>query len=228
MPVRTKKPLKKSESTIRIIAGQWRGRKLPVLDENGLRPTGDRLRETLFNWLMPYLHHARVWDLYAGTGALGLEALSRGAQSAVFIEYNSAVAQQLQNNLKLLNAQSSKTAIVINNDCRQWLKQQSIQPLNANGALSNKKDTPTGKNIRIDESSRTDIVFVDPPFANNLWQSTIDHLEHHPSLSHTALIYIEKRKNDSCSPPPNWQLLKSKQTGSICAQLFQRMKNETN
>lgn len=91
-------------SSLRIIGGEWRGRRLPILDVPGLRPTSDRIRETLFNWLAPVIDGARCLDLFAGTGALGIEALSRGAASAVFVEQSRAAATTIQDGLTQLGA----------------------------------------------------------------------------------------------------------------------------
>ncbi len=110
MPQKKKKPVKQENSSIRIIAGQWRGRKLSVGNEEGLRPTGDRLRETLFNWLAPYIHHAKCLDAFAGTGALGFEALSRGAEHVQFVEKNPRTAEHLHKNAKALECSASTVA----------------------------------------------------------------------------------------------------------------------
>lgn len=98
-------------SELRIIAGQWRGRKLrfPVLD--GLRPTGDRLRETLFNWLAPDIEGARCMDLFAGSGALGLEALSRGAEHCCFVDTQLQACKAISSNLELLGSVSSASVV---------------------------------------------------------------------------------------------------------------------
>ena len=93
---------KKGTNQLRIIGGEWRGRKLRFPDVAGLRPTTDRVRETLFNWLAPVIHGARCLDLFAGSGALGLEALSRGASSVVFIDSDRRAVQSLRENLALL------------------------------------------------------------------------------------------------------------------------------
>ena len=96
---------------VRIIAGQFRGRKLPVIMADGLRPTTDRVKETVFNWLMPYLYNAKCLDCFAGSGSLGFEALSRGVSSTQFYELNATAAKQIQDNIQLLkvgNAQVSK------------------------------------------------------------------------------------------------------------------------
>ncbi|MEG3768789.1 16S rRNA (guanine(966)-N(2))-methyltransferase RsmD [Alteromonas sp. 14N.309.X.WAT.G.H12] len=102
----SKKPLRQKQKpgNVRIIAGQWRGRKLPVADIDGLRPTTDRNKETLFNWLMGDLHDARCLDVFAGSGGLGFEALSRYAKHCTFIEYDRAVAEQLTQNTRILEA----------------------------------------------------------------------------------------------------------------------------
>ncbi|MBC3381443.1 16S rRNA (guanine(966)-N(2))-methyltransferase [Serratia fonticola] len=112
-----KKPQTASAGLIRIIGGQWRGRKLPVPNSEGLRPTTDRVRETLFNWLAPVIRGARCLDCFAGSGALGLEALSRYAESATLLEYERPVAQQLGKNLALLQGNGS----VVNTNALTWL-----------------------------------------------------------------------------------------------------------
>ena len=123
---------------IRIIGGQWRGRKLPVPDSAGLRPTTDRVRETLFNWLAPVLPEARCLDCFAGSGALGLEALSRYAGSATLLELERPVAQQLTKNLQTLRASNGT---VIQTNTLNWLAQPG-EPF--------------------------DVVFIDPPFRQGL------------------------------------------------------------
>ena len=113
-----KKPNTPAAGQIRIIGGLWRGRKLPVPHSPGLRPTTDRVRETLFNWLAPVLQGAHCLDCFAGSGALGLEALSRYAASATLLEFERPVAQQLEKNLALLNAKDAK---VFNVNTLNWL-----------------------------------------------------------------------------------------------------------
>ena len=102
-----------TKGEVRIIAGLWRGRKLPVLNSEGLRPTGDRVKETLFNWLMPYIHQSECLDGFAGSGSLGFEALSRQAKKVTFLELDKTVANQLKKNLQTLKC-SSEQAEVIN------------------------------------------------------------------------------------------------------------------
>ena len=128
----------KPQGSVRIIAGQWRGRKLPVLDKPGLRPTSDRVRETLFNWLQGVLPGAQVLDLFAGTGALGFEALSRGAAGATLLEKD----PQLAANLRSINEMLGANAVIERADALQWMSQY------AGGGF--------------------EVVFADPPFAAGL------------------------------------------------------------
>ncbi|MBL4941199.1 MAG: 16S rRNA (guanine(966)-N(2))-methyltransferase RsmD [Colwellia sp.] len=178
--------------SIRIIAGKHRGRKLPVLMAEGLRPTTDRIKETLFNWLMPYLHDAHCLDCFAGAGSLGFEALSRGVAQVNLIELNKAAAKQLLANKQLLKADN---IIVTNNNVLNFLKTQAIQSF--------------------------DLVFVDPPFRQNLVSQTCELLEN-GWLSEQALIYVEMEAEGSQKLPNNWQLLKEKIAGQVAYRLFQR------
>ena len=155
-----KKPNHSGSGQIRIIGGQWRGRKLPVPDSPGLRPTTDRVRETLFNWLAPVIVDAQCLDCFAGSGALGLEALSRYAAGATLIEMDRAVSQQLIKNLATLKAGNAR---VVNSNAMSFLAQ---------------KGTPHN------------IVFVDPPFRRGLLEETINLLEDNGWLADEALINI--------------------------------------
>ena len=130
---------KKRTGTVRIIGGQWRGTRLPVPDLPGLRPSGDRSRETLFNWLQTHIHGARCVDLFAGSGVLGLEAASRGAAEVILVEKSKQVAQDLRTSLKRLNAERVE---VIETDAINWLALCKAQSM--------------------------DIMFIDPPFGTGL------------------------------------------------------------
>lgn len=147
--------------SVRIIGGEWRGTRLPVLDREGLRPSADRVRETLFNWLQPKLPGARVLDLFAGSGALGLEAVSRGAREAVLIERDPKLAESLRQTTARL--QGGERARVICADALTWLR----APVEAS----------------------FDVVFVDPPFAGDLWRPVIEALP--PWLADGAWLYLE-------------------------------------
>ena len=113
--------LKSGNNTLRIIGGAWRSRKLKFINAPNLRPTPDRVRETLFNWLQNSIAETRCLDLFAGSGALGLEALSRGASEVVFIEKNRTASQQLAQNLLLLKSSSK----VINRDAKSYLLEEN-------------------------------------------------------------------------------------------------------
>lgn len=196
---RTNKPsTSKSTNQIRIIAGQWRGRKLSFPDSEGLRPTGDRIRETLFNWLQPSLPGANCLDAFAGAGALGFEALSREAAQVTLLEKSPGVFTQLQSNLKLLNAAQGKA---LNVDTLSWLTQ-------------NTPETPF------------DIVFLDPPFQDQLLEQTAQLLEQCGWLAPSALIYLEHPRKHPPVLPNHWQQERSKQAGDVCYQLFSRPSSE--
>jgi len=185
-----KKPTSSGSGQIRIIGGQWRGRKLPVTDSPGLRPTTDRVRETLFNWLAPYMVDARCLDCFAGSGALGLESLSRYAASATLLEMERPVAQQLQKNLATLKAAHGK---VVNTNTLNYLNQTG---------------TPH------------DIVFIDPPFRKGLLDETLSLLEKNGWLADGALIYVESEVENGMPPvPASWQLHREKVAGRGASRL---------
>lgn len=189
---------KVASGSIRIIAGKYRGRKLPVLMAEGLRPTTDRVKETLFNWLMPYIHNANCLDCFAGAGSLGFEALSRGAKKVCLIELNKAAAKQLLANKQLLK---SDNVVVSNANALDFLK------------------TPT--------SNKFDLVFIDPPFRQNLISQTCELLED-GWLTEQALIYVEMEAEGNQQLPNNWHLLKEKIAGQVAYRLFQRTLVSTN
>lgn len=188
-----KKPNHAGSGQIRIIGGQWRGRKLPVPESPGLRPTTDRVRETLFNWLAPSIVDANCLDCFAGSGALGLEALSRYAANATLLEMERGVAQQLQKNLATLKASNAK---VVNTNALAFLAQAGAPH---------------------------DIVFVDPPFRKGLLEETLKLLENNGWLSDEALIYIESEVENGLPPvPENWHVYREKVAGQVAYRLYQR------
>ena len=188
-----KKPQSTGTGQIRIIGGQWRGRKLPVPDSPGLRPTTDRVRETLFNWLAPSMVDATVLDCFAGSGALGLEALSRYAASATLLEMDRNVSQQLQKNLVTLKATNAK---VVNANTLNFLAQPG-EPHS--------------------------IVFVDPPFRKGLLDETLALLESNGWLANEALIYVESEvENGMPAVPASWSLHREKVAGQVAYRLFSR------
>ncbi|MFQ3323644.1 MAG: 16S rRNA (guanine966-N2)-methyltransferase [Pseudomonadales bacterium] len=170
--------------SVRIIGGQWRGRKLPVHTSDGLRPTGDRVRETLFNWLSAELYDARCLDLFAGSGALGFEALSHGASHVTMLELEPTVAKQLTANKQLLN---SGSADIEHTNSLKWLAHY--------------------------QGDAFKIVFVDPPFANQLWDETLTALANSTAVDSTSYIYIEHPKNHAINLPAGWQWHRQKTAG---------------
>jgi 16S rRNA (guanine966-N2)-methyltransferase len=147
---------------VRIIGGAWRGRRLPVAEAPDLRPSPDRIRETLFNWLQPYIEGALCLDLFAGTGALGFEAASRGAARVVMVEDNPALARGLREQADRLGAEQVE---IVCRDALDWLAAPPPQDF--------------------------DIVFLDPPFARGLVEPAIAGLIEHRRLAEGALIYVE-------------------------------------
>ena len=182
-------------NTIRIIGGEHRGRKLRFPDVKGLRPTADRVRETLFNWLQASLPGAACLDLFAGSGALGLEAISRGAAALVCCEQSAAAARNLQENIRLLGLQDR--AVVKRMDARRLLQQSPGQLF--------------------------DIVFVDPPFAAGLLSQICLQLEQSECLAPNAYIYLEQDSSHPWPDlPSNWLLLRETTAGQAVCRLFQR------
>lgn len=178
---------------LRIIGGQWRGRKLNIANVDGLRPTGDRIRETLFNWLMADIPHSHCIDLFSGSGALGLECLSRGAASVTLLEKHPQAAAQLTQHCQTLKTTLGK---VIRCDTINWLRSHTL----------------TAESI--------DIAFIDPPFNHDLWSDAINGLHASGLLKSGALIYIESPKHTPITTPEHWQLQKEKQAGQVCYRLF--------
>lgn len=184
---------KASVGSIRIISGLWRGRKLPVQDAIGLRPTTDRVKETLFNWLAADIPQATCLDLFSGAGSLGFEAASRQAKRVTMIELNSKVFKQLQQNCTTLNATNIE---LYNGDALAYLSQKGIE---------------------------NDIVFIDPPFRQGLLQETCAKLEQNGWLAQGAMIYLETEKEWPISHvPENWSLHREKTAGQVCYRLFIR------
>lgn len=190
---------KPGSGQVRIIGGQWRSRKLPIHDLEGLRPTTDRVRETLFNWLMNDISGARVLDCFAGSGALSLEALSRYASFAQIFELQASAAKQLQTNLQTLKCPNAKVS-----------QGNSLQLL----------DHACTEGF--------DIIFIDPPFRKGLANECISLLVKHHWLNDNALIYVETESElTDLATPSSWQEVKHKQAGQVSYRLF-RYQQEVN
>jgi len=188
-------------NVVRIIAGQWRGTKLPVADSKGLRPTTDRVRETVFNWLTADISNAHVLDLFAGTGVLGLECISRGAKSVQFIEADKKVASILKSNIERL--QAGEQCYVVNQTALQFLHQ-----------AFNKKTSSKTKQA-------ADIVFIDPPFDSDLLRPTIETLNNNGWLNDDAMVYIEQSSKAVIPEvPESWQLYRQGKAGQSAYFLY--------
>jgi 16S rRNA (guanine966-N2)-methyltransferase len=179
----------RQSSVIRIIAGRWKGRRITITAE-GIRPTGDRVRETLFNWLMPHIRDARCLDLFAGTGALGIEALSRGAGSVVFAERNRPAAKAIRELLKDLSGDEGNAGT-------------EIITIDA---------------LKLDLAAKGpfDIIFLDPPFDGPHLQDLCTLLERSNALAPTAYIYMEMaRKQPLPELPAGWLVCKEQTAGQV-------------
>ncbi|WP_286270674.1 16S rRNA (guanine(966)-N(2))-methyltransferase RsmD [Thalassotalea hakodatensis] len=187
-------PKKNSLGSIRIIAGKHRGRKLPVINADGLRPTTDRVKETVFNWLMPYMNDSKCLDCFSGAGSLGFEAISRGATRVDMLELNKHAATQLTKNKALLVADNCHIHHV---DSLSFLAQPVTETF--------------------------DIIFIDPPFRQQLLPKVIMLLQK-GWLAPDALIYVEQElDNTTMTIPEDWQLVKEKIAGQVKYQLFQQI-----
>jgi 16S rRNA (guanine966-N2)-methyltransferase len=181
------------KNKIRIISGQWRSRQLHFIDAPNLRPTPSRVRETLFNWLQNDIPGRRCLDLYAGSGALGFEAASRGAKSVIQVENNPQACQSLKENAIALAATQIK---VVQRDVFRYLAA---------------------------DAELMDVVFIDPPFGMNLVTQTCRWLEDKLWLAEQAKIYIEVESSlKPANLPENWHCLKSKTAGEVGYYLFER------
>lgn len=180
---------------VRIIGGAWRRRHIPFPEAPGLRPTPDRVRETLFNWLGQDLSGFRCLDLYAGSGVLGFEALSRGAAHAVLIEHNPMVVRALEASSALLHAEARLEII----------RADTLEFLRRNGRAAGLADT-----------RRFDLVFLDPPFDAGVPPEVFDLLP--AQLAPGARVYLES----GCKPelPASWQIEKSSRAGQVHFQLL--------
>ena len=192
MPQHTKSRTTKSHGTqsnhLRIIAGKWRGRKVQSPDSQGLRPTSDRVRETLFNWLAPVINDARCLDLFSGSGALSFEALSRGAAEVTMIDANARVSYQLRENLKLLKCDN---ASLLTTDAVRWLNQPKTT------------------------SEAFNIVFLDPPFNQQLVTPSCELLDSQGLIEEGSYIYIETEAGLELQIPSSWKIYREKKAGQV-------------
>ena len=183
---------------LRIIGGEWRGRKVSFPPVEAIRPTPDRVRETLFNWLQATIPGSRCLDLFAGSGALGLEALSRGASEVVFVEVDPAGARHLAATLRDLKCDRGR---VLRSDARHYLG-GDVEPF--------------------------DIIFLDPPYAERLLGDTCRLINEHGWLRPGGLVYLEDAASAGAPElPVGWTLLRSKRAGEVGYHLARRQEEST-
>lgn len=194
---------KKAEGKLRIIGGRWRSRQLAIVDLPGLRPTTDRVREVLFNWLQADIPGAHCLDLFAGSGALGFEAASRGAAHVTMLELQTDAYKKICDNKRILAA-----------DNIQCVQQDAITWLTQAGLNSAEKVEQKG----------FDLVFLDPPYASNLLPPACALLEQSQLLAADAKIYIEHPAQQALPElPANWQIIRGKKAGQIGYYLAHRL-----
>jgi len=202
MRARTKKnhsSKKASMGSFRVIGGEWRSRRLNFPSIDGLRPTTDRVKETVFNWLASDIDGAKVLDLFAGSGSLGIEALSRGAESLTSIERDRSAAQAIRENLLILDKSGNVHAEVVQTDAIEWLK------LNVNGQV------PT----------QYDLILLDPPFRQGLLDTCFELLDKSALLRTGSLVYLElEQERNDLQLPSIWKLLKEKIAGQVSYRLY--------
>ncbi|MAS40920.1 MAG: 16S rRNA (guanine(966)-N(2))-methyltransferase RsmD [Porticoccaceae bacterium] len=190
------RPRKPAAGSVRIIGGHWRGRRLRFPDRAGLRPTGDRLRETLFNWLQPHCAGARCLDLYAGSGALGFEAASRGAARVTLVERDAVTAAALRANQAALDTGQAKLEIV-EAEALAWLESAP---------------------------QTQDIVFLDPPFAAAALAPVFAALETRGWLGAGSWIYVEAAREQAVpAAPETWSRYREMTAGAVHCLLFRRI-----
>ena len=185
-----------NKNFVRIISGKYKSRKIIFPDRPGIRPTGSRIRESLFNWIQADIVNSRCLDLFSGSGALGIEALSRGAEKTTFIESDFETAICLEKNLQTLNAANG---IVVRANAISWLESQNnIEPFG--------------------------FVFLDPPFKKNLLLDCISLLESNYMISDNGNIYIETEADVNLRQlPPTWRLKQKKQAGQVSYCLYSKI-----
>lgn len=183
---------------VRIIGGHWRSRRIEVQTAENLRPTGDRVRETLFNWLGQSLAGQRCLDLFAGTGVLGFEALSRLAASVDWVESNPKVARALRTSLAVLSANDPVPG------------RGAVHQMDAFSFLSGRG------------TDAYDVVFLDPPFVMNRWEVLLPHVL--PRVAQRGKVYIEAPERPAAlNPPPDgWLIIRESRAGAVWFALLQR------
>jgi len=191
-------PAAAGPNALRIIGGEWRGRRIRFPHRPGIRPTPNRVRETLFNWLAPSVGGSRCLDLFAGSGALGLEALSRGAAAVTFVESDQAAADALR---EVVTALAPECGLVIHGEALSWLADPPSQPF--------------------------DVVFLDPPFGSGFAAQAAQALEVGGWLRSGARVYLEMPAAEGPPVlPTGWKLHRSGKAGAVGYHLALRRGND--
>ena len=185
---------KKNRGSVRIVAGLWRGRQVSFPGNDSIRPTPDRVRETLFNWLREDIAGAMVLDLYSGTGILGIEAISRGASHVKFVDNNKNSIINIEAHLQKFGAAEQASFL-----CQSAL---GVTPF-----LSEDK---------------FDLIFLDPPYGSGLLQQTLDMLLQSNCLKPETIFYCEKGRRDEFVLDDHWDVLKHKKYGAVEVMLLQQ------
>ena len=173
-------------NSIRVIGGKWRGRNITLPNNSVIRPTPNRVRETLFNWLQPNIVGANCLDLFAGSGVLGVESLSRGASYIKFVDMNQDYLRSIRKSLELFGEEGSADFV-----CGDAMSSIGI-----------------GEDV-------FDIVFIDPPYHEDLLIPALETISNCKNVAKRALIYCEKHKKDNIIIPDNLQVMKHKQYASV-------------
>lgn len=197
---RNQKPRPTSGGELRIIGGDWRSRKLRFPEAGGVRPTPARTRETLFNWLSFHIAGSRCLDLFTGSGALGLEALSRGAGTTVFVDHTPELAQALRSNLRLLKTEDGEVAC---QNVDTYLAQTPTKPF--------------------------DILFMDPPFRQGWLEKLFPMIANNGWVKPGSWIYVEHESElPTPATPANWTLHRQKTAGQVTYCLYRVEESEPN
>lgn len=182
---------KRNGNRLRIIGGEWRSRQLPFPDVDGLRPTTDRVRETLFNWIQHAIPGARCLDLFSGSGALGFEALSRGAGKVIMVENNAKASFQLKENAKTLNANQAE---IYHGDGLQFVHEEQVP---------------------------FDVIFLDPPFGKGFLQDCVNSINENQLIRNNGLVYIESEHDlNELNVPSHWHPHREKKAGQVVSRLY--------
>lgn len=185
--------------SLRIVGGNWRGRRLTLAKAPMLRPTSDRIRETLFNWLAPDIKDARCLDLYAGSGALGLEALSRGAAHCDFVDQDRHCSEQLRDHIQTLGCQEQCT-------CTRGIATDYLEQY---------------------RGPAWDIVFLDPPFDRSMIMYSLDQLIERGLLAPDGLVYLEHGRREHVDWGQRLSCLKQKNAGEVSYGLFSQRQHRS-